>query len=119
MGTQQEIDTGRLDGLVEQAPSPDGLGHSATIPSADEQTLGTISWCHEQAESIMAISAGAATTHGDPSGGLQMINSMASDIAINLEMLAQAIETRRAETLGSVADESAVPQECAPQVSAS
>lgn len=28
-------DTGRFNGLVEQAPSPDGLGHSATIPSAE------------------------------------------------------------------------------------
>ena len=56
-----------------------------------EDLSAKISWCHEQAESIMGISAGAANTHGDPSGGLQMINSIASDIAINLEMLAERL----------------------------
>lgn len=60
-----------------------------TALSRDEEIQGAIAWCYEQAESIMGISAGCASTHGDPSGGLQMINSMASDIAINLEMMAE------------------------------
>jgi hypothetical protein len=51
-----------------------------------EALEGALGWCIEQAERIMAISAGAATTHGDDSGALQIINSMASDIAINLQM---------------------------------
>ena len=55
------------------------------------EVANTIVWCHEQAESIMGLTAGAATTHGDPSGALEMANRMASDIAINLQLLAQKL----------------------------
>jgi hypothetical protein len=57
--------------------------------TAAEEIQGAIAWCHEQAEGIMAISAGCASEHGDRYGALQHINSMASDIAINLETLAE------------------------------
>ena len=45
-----------------------------------------------------------------------MVNRIASDIAINLELLAQAIEARRAATAktGAVEDESAVGEADAP-----
>lgn len=45
-----------------------------------------LDWCREQAEAIMAISAGCASTHGDPGGGFEQVNSIASDIAINLQL---------------------------------
>ena len=47
----------------------------------------TLAHCIEQANGIAATTAGAAGTHGDDSGALQMCNSMASDIGINLEMI--------------------------------
>lgn len=56
--------------------------------SKEEVARGaTIQWCHGQAQEIMAITAGCATTHGDPGGGLEMANRLASDIAANLEMI--------------------------------
>ena len=61
---------------------------------------GALMWCIEQAESIMQISAGAASVPGTKTGALQMINSMASDIAINLRMAAQAIEASRGPRCG-------------------
>lgn len=51
-----------------------------------EEQRATLSWIIEQAEGAMAISAGCATTSGDPEGGLQMLNSIASDIAVNARM---------------------------------
>lgn len=58
----------------------------AAEAAAIERLQSPIAWCIEQAGEIMAISSGCADTHGDPGGGLQMINSIASDIAINLQM---------------------------------
>lgn len=58
----------------------------AAEAAAIERMQSPVAWCIEQAGEIMAISSGCANTHGDPGGGLQMINSIASDIAINLQM---------------------------------
>jgi hypothetical protein len=59
------------------------------IPDAARDRINSvIDWCRYQADNAMSISAGAATTHGDDSGALQMLNSIASDIDINLSMLA-------------------------------
>lgn len=48
-------------------------------------------WIIGQAEEIMAVTAGCATTHGDPGGGLELANSLASDIAINARLLAEQV----------------------------
>lgn len=53
-----------------------------------ESDIGTLAWCHIQAENIMSISAELAKGFNDPLGH---INSIASDIAINLEMLAERL----------------------------
>lgn len=52
-----------------------------------DELLAGLEWIITQAESAMAITAGCANTSGDPEGGLQMTNSIASDIAINAQML--------------------------------
>jgi hypothetical protein len=57
----------------------------------DDEAASAVLWCIEQAENIMSTTAGAATCDGDPTGVLQYVNSMASDIAINLQMLANSI----------------------------
>lgn len=54
-----------------------------------------LEWALEQALEIMWTTAGAATTHGDESGALEMCNSMASGIAKNIEIAIQS--TRQAE----------------------
>jgi hypothetical protein len=59
-----------------------------------DEILSAASWCHGHAAGIMSIAAGAATTSGDPEGALEMIHSMASDIAINLQMLADDIASQ-------------------------
>jgi len=61
-----------------------------------DDALATLAWITFQAESAMAITAGCATTSGDPEGAHQMTNSIASDIAINAQMLAEKIEALRA-----------------------
>ena len=75
---------------------------------ADTKVLSAISWCIEQAENIMATTAGCASSEGDTSGVLQYVNSMASDIAINLQMAEEALANTQAETpsdtLGEKAD---------------
>ena len=96
-------------GSRQQAVSP----VPASIPSADKIESAVI-WCIEQAENIMATTAGCASSEGDRSGVLGYINSMASDIAINLQMAAQAIETRTAKPEGlGPKDESAAAKLCA------
>lgn len=52
---------------------------------------GRFTWILEQAESAMYTSAGAATTHGDDSGALEMLNKIASDIGINSQMALEAL----------------------------
>lgn len=90
----QEHDVTGAPPLAEAALSPAATeplrvsSLSGNDPSREEEIQRVIAWCTEQAESIMSISAGCATTHGDPGGGLEMVNSIASDIAINLQMLA-------------------------------
>lgn len=61
--------------------------HMAPVP-ADQvgEVIDRLQWINSQAESAMAISAGAASTSGDPEGALQMLNSIASDIGINAMM---------------------------------
>lgn len=85
---------------------------SVSIPNAAD-ILNQLAWCHQQAGEIMAITSGCASTHGDPEGGLEWANSIASDIAINLEMLASGIEApsgvETAQT-GSTEGESPVPE---------
>lgn len=51
-----------------------------------EHILGGLQWIIEQAEGVMSVTAGCATTHGDPGGGLEWANRNASDIAINAQM---------------------------------
>lgn len=65
-----------------------------------DDALGTLAWIIQQAEGAMAITAGCATTSGDPEGGLQMTNSICSDIAINAQMLSDKIAALRAKALG-------------------
>ncbi len=71
-------------------PSPAVSAVPVTIANADE-ALGTLAWIIQQAEGAMNISAGASQTSGDPEGALQMLNSIASDIAINAEMLGEKL----------------------------
>ena len=56
-----------------------------------EDIAERFAWLLEQAESAMSISAGAATTHGDDSGALEMLNKIASDIGINSQMTLDAL----------------------------
>lgn len=51
-----------------------------------ERLRETLGWCHEQANDAMSISAGSATANGDPDGALEMLNRIASDIAVNAEI---------------------------------
>lgn len=53
--------------------------------SGVRELVEALEWCREQANEAMAISAGCATSHGDAGGGLEMVNRIASDIAINLD----------------------------------
>lgn len=82
--------------VSDQAPA--GLDPSGFDPSRVEEIHSALAWCLHQAESIMGVSAGCASTHGDPGGGLEMVNGMASDIAINLQMIASAMSAGTAET---------------------
>ena len=47
--------------------------------------FSTLAWCHEQARNILAIAGNIAGSSSD-NDALCMICSLASDIAINLEM---------------------------------
>jgi hypothetical protein len=67
-----------LSGQHEQAP-------------VEQPAAEALHWCLGQATEIMAITAGCATTHGDPGGGLEQANRLASDIAANLEMQIDAL----------------------------
>lgn len=163
---------GRFDGLVEQAPSPDGLGQSATIPSvwdtkaflerahekeikfsrrdpvlwrellaiSNPQTLTVCRHLEGEVEdkacrcgypgSVWADPERVLFTMGDVWGDdasmqtpriernteiatAQLITCLYNNADWLIGLAAEAIETRRAETLDSVADESASPQECA------
>jgi len=51
-----------------------------------ERLRGALEWINGQAEEAMAVTAGCASTHGDPGGGLEIANLYASDIAINARL---------------------------------
>jgi hypothetical protein len=63
----------------------------AELVGALTEVLSALAWMNDQAENAMATSAGCATTHGDDGGGLQMLNSIASDIGINCSMQSDKI----------------------------
>ena len=52
-----------------------------------ELYLGALAWCREQAANIMAVSrTGCLESGGETREMFASINSMASDLAINLEL---------------------------------
>lgn len=55
-----------------------------------------LSWIIEQAQNGMGIACGCATTHGDDGGGLEMLNSILSDIEINAAMALDALAKEQA-----------------------
>jgi Lar family restriction alleviation protein len=63
-----------------------------------EEVRGCLDWIQHQAENAMGTTAGCATTHGDPGGGLEEANRYASDIAINCQMQAEKIDAALAAT---------------------
>lgn len=56
-----------------------------------EEAVSTLAWIKGQGERAMSVSAGAASTSGDPEGALQMLNSIAGDMAINADMLSDKL----------------------------
>lgn len=62
------------------------------LREALEETRVGLSWIQSQADNAMGVTAGCATTHGDPGGGLEEANRYASDIAINAVMMADKID---------------------------
>jgi hypothetical protein len=62
-----------------------------TNDSGRENISGALSWIVEQATDGMHTAAGAATTHGDDSGALEMLHRILSDIAINAGMALDAM----------------------------
>lgn len=77
---------------VIQAFAAHRIASTTAQVEAAEKMAEAIQWALGQARGISATTAGAATTHGDESGALGMCNSMASDIAINLEAALAAWE---------------------------
>lgn len=71
----------------------------------DTKVLSAISWCIEQAEYIMATTASSEV---DSSGVLQYVNSMASDIAINLQKAKETLANTQAETPSDTLGEKAL-----------
>jgi succinylglutamate desuccinylase len=63
------------------------LGPSGECHGYAAQVANVLEWIAEQARNGMAIACGCATTHGDDGGGLEMLNSILSDIEINAAMV--------------------------------
>jgi hypothetical protein len=76
------------------------ITQTAALREALEEASGALSWINTQAENAMATAAGCATTHGDDGGGLEMLNSIASDIGINAMMQIDKIVQALSHTQG-------------------
>jgi hypothetical protein len=80
---------------LSSSTAPEVAALRASIPDEIRERIeSVIAWCRYQSMCAMDISAGASITHGDDSGALQMLNSMASDVDINLSMLEDYLGTR-------------------------
>lgn len=93
---ESERETGSVQIYPESALEPYS-GPPQPTPSDGERgavvddVRSTLAWLRHQAGSIMEITAGCSLTHGDDGGGLEMANSMASDIMVNIDMLADRL----------------------------
>lgn len=76
------------------AASPSSRQGVSPLPGFDHgygDIASALHWIAEQARNGMATACGCASTHGDSGGGLEMLNSILSDIEINATMALDAL----------------------------